>query len=264
MSKNMRIDQLLRQRQLVESRSEAQRLIMAGRIRVDGQLVIKSSKMVSPEAELTVEPGPRYVSRGGEKLAAAIKAFDLGVNGRLCADVGASTGGFTDCLLQHGAARVYAIDVGKGQLHWQLRNDPRVVVIESTNARYLDQLETEVHLVTIDVSFISLRHILPPASRWLIEEGEVVALVKPQFEAGRGKVGKGGVVRDMGIHRQVLENVILIAEDAELFPAGLLPSPLLGPKGNREFLLWLVRDDPAIPRGSMIESALMASPGQLS
>ena len=211
MARVERIDILLVERGLADSRAVAQRWIMAGQVRVDGQVVIKSSKRVSSGAEISVDLGPRFVSRGGEKLSAALDAFDIDVNQMVCADVGASTGGFTDCLLQNGASKVYAIDVGQGQLHWRLRNDPRVVVMERQNARYLQRLDEKVNLVTIDVSFISLGLIFPSITRWLTPDGQVIALVKPQFEAGRESVGKGGVVRDRQVHRKVVEDVITTA-----------------------------------------------------
>jgi 23S rRNA (cytidine1920-2'-O)/16S rRNA (cytidine1409-2'-O)-methyltransferase len=183
-----------------------------------------------------VDEGPRFASRGGLKLAHALERFDLDVRGRICADLGASTGGFTDCLLQQGAERVYAVDVGYGQLDWRLRQDPRVVVMERTNARYLEPLPEPIDLVTIDVAFISLRLVLPPARRILRPSGEIVALVKPQFEAGKGQVGKGGVVRDPAIHREVLISIAdwLAREGYAL--CDLTASPLLGPAGNVEFL----------------------------
>ncbi|HEC33852.1 MAG TPA: TlyA family RNA methyltransferase [Chloroflexi bacterium] len=233
-----RLDRLLVEQGLVESRALAQRFIRAGEVRVAGQVVDKPGTMVATAAPITLARRPRFVSRGGEKLETALTRFGLEVTGWLAADVGASTGGFTDCLLQHGAARVYAIDVGYGQLAWRLRNDARVVVMERTNARYLQRLPEPVDLVTIDVSFISLGLILPRAVDWLRVEGQVVALIKPQFEAGRREVGKGGVVRDPAVHRRVLERVVRIAADLGLGLQGLIPSPLLGPAGNREFLGW--------------------------
>ncbi len=239
MARNERIDILLVERGLADSRAAAQRLVMAGQVRVEGQVVIKSSRRVPTTVHIAVDPGPRFVSRGGEKLSAALEAFNIDVNHFVCADVGASTGGFTDCLLQNGAARVYAIDVGQGQLHWRLRNDSRVVVMERQNARYLEGLAERVNLVTIDVSFISLGLIFPSVTKWLTTDGQVIALIKPQFEAGREVVGRGGVVRDSQIHRQVVEDLIVISEKNNLFPRGLLRSPILGPKGNVEFLLWL-------------------------
>ncbi len=236
--KKERLDRLLVERGLADNRSQAQRLIRAGQVRVDGQVVDKPGAEVSGGALIVLAARPRFVSRGGEKLEAALVRFGLRVEGRVAADVGASTGGFTDCLLQHGAARVYAIDVGYGQLAWELRNDPRVVVMERTNARYLERLPEPVDLVTMDVSFISLELILPRVVGWLGPGGEVVALIKPQFEAGRREVGKGGVVRDAAVHRQVLQKVVSAAASLGLGMQGLIASPLLGPAGNREFLGW--------------------------
>ncbi len=235
----VRIDQLLVERGLAESRSLAQRLVMAGKVRADGQLVHKASTKVAADTPVEVAEGPRYVSRGGEKLEAALAAFDLQPVGWICADIGSSTGGFSDCLLQAGAERVYAVDVGHGLLHWKLRNDSRVVLMERTNARHLVSIPERVQLVVIDVSFISLRLIFAQTSHWLQEGGQVVALVKPQFEAGKGEVGKGGVVRDPEVHQKVLEQVMEAAASERLAPSGLIRSPLLGPKGNVEFLLWL-------------------------
>ncbi len=203
---------------------------------------------------IEVASGPRFVSRGGEKLQAAMETFAVTVEGRLCADVGASTGGFTDCLLQHGAARVYTIDVGKGLLHWKLRNDARVVVMEKTNARYLEALPERVHLVTIDVSFISLRKLLPVVVGWLEPEGDVIALIKPQFEAGPDRVGKGGVVRDPAVHRDVTQRVLDFAIKLSLAPQGLICSPLRGPKGNIEFLAWLRKDAQARSTDDLLEA----------
>jgi 23S rRNA (cytidine1920-2'-O)/16S rRNA (cytidine1409-2'-O)-methyltransferase len=236
-----RLDVLLVERGLAESRSQAQRLVMAGEVRVDGQVVLKAATTVNPDADLEVVSRPRYVSRGGDKLEAALVAFDVKVSGRICADIGSSTGGFTDCLLQHGAKRVYAIDVGKGILDWKLRQDPRVVVMESTNARYLDSLPEPVSLVTIDASFISLRTFFPVIKGWFAEgSGGVIALIKPQFEAGRGQVRRGkGVVRDPLVHKEVLLTVLRAAQEYGYFAHGLVRSPLLGPKGNAEFLAWL-------------------------
>jgi 23S rRNA (cytidine1920-2'-O)/16S rRNA (cytidine1409-2'-O)-methyltransferase len=199
---------------------------------------------------------PRYVSRGGEKLAAALQAFAIEVRGAVCADVGASTGGFTDCLLQAGAARVYAIDVGHGLLHWKLRADPRVVLMERTNARYLERLPEAVDFVSVDVSFISLRLILPAVRRWLKAGGQVVALVKPQFEAGREQVGRKGVVRDVEVHKQVLIRILGTARELGLGARGLIRSPLRGPKGNQEFLLWLVEGAPSLPERGLLEPTL--------
>jgi 23S rRNA (cytidine1920-2'-O)/16S rRNA (cytidine1409-2'-O)-methyltransferase len=244
----VRLDVLLVERGLAESRAKAQALIMAGQVRVAGQTALKPATAISSESVLTVDSGPRFVSRGGEKLDAALEAFAIDVTGLICADVGSSTGGFTDCLLQRGAARVYAIDVGKGILHWKLRNDPRVVVMEETNARFVESLPENVDFITIDASFISLKILLPVVKKWIPDEGEgigeqrlgVVALIKPQFEAGKKDVSRGdGVIRDPEIHRQVLNDVLAYAVQEGFAVQGLVKSPLLGPKGNAEFLVWL-------------------------
>ncbi len=233
-----RLDVLMAERGLTESRNRAQRLIRAGEVRVDDQVVDKPSTAVPEDAEITLEAKPPFVSRGGKKLAAALERFGIDVTGTVATDVGASTGGFTDCLLQRGARRVYAIDVGYGQLHWKLRNDPRVVVMERTNARYLKRLPETVDVVTVDVSFISLELILSAAMGWLTDDGQVVALIKPQFEAGPKHVEKGGVVRNPEVHRRVLEDVLDAAAELGLGLRGLMPSPLRGPAGNVEFLAW--------------------------
>jgi 23S rRNA (cytidine1920-2'-O)/16S rRNA (cytidine1409-2'-O)-methyltransferase len=243
-----RLDLLMVERGLVESRSMAQRLVMAGQVRVDGQVVLRSAANVSPDVRVEIEQGMRYVSRGGEKLQAALESFKVEPSGKVCADVGASTGGFTDCLLQHGAARVYAIDVGRGILDWKLRQDERVVVMEKTNARFLERLPEAVQMVTIDVSFISLKVMFPALRDWFFTgggadqpaQGTIIALVKPQFEAGRQQVSRGkGVIRDALIHRQVLMDVLGEASGQGLIVRGLIRSPLIGPKGNVEFLTWL-------------------------
>jgi len=248
-----RLDLLLAERGLVESRSLAQRLVMAGKVRVEGELILKPSQMVASESNLSIDEGDQYVSRGGEKLAAALHAFGLNPAGLVCADVGASTGGFTDCLLQNGATRVYTIDVGKGILHWKLRQDPRVIVMEDTNARYVKRLPEPVDLVTIDVSFISLKVLLPVTQGWFLPENDdtflrlagknhkkIIALIKPQFEAGRKQVSRGeGVIRDPAIHRNVLMDVLSFTRTLGFEVCGLVRSPLLGPKGNVEFLVLL-------------------------
>jgi 23S rRNA (cytidine1920-2'-O)/16S rRNA (cytidine1409-2'-O)-methyltransferase len=247
MPKKTRVDLLLVERGLVESRSLAQRLVMAGQVRAAGQVVDKPSTKVDENVALTVERGPQFVSRGGEKLAAAFERFALNVKGLICADVGASTGGFTDCLLQHEAAKVYAIDVGQGILHWKLRNDPRVVVMEGTNARFVEQLPEPVSFATIDASFISLKILLPVVKHWaslprpeLEERCEVLALIKPQFEAGRKEAARGkGVVRDPKVHQQVLRDILTFSLEEGYEIKGLARSPVLGPKGNVEFLAWL-------------------------
>jgi len=231
-----RLDLLVAQRGLADSQQHAQRLIMAGRVTVGDQVVDKPGTRVPSGSEVTVKAGSPYASRGGFKLAAALEAFALDVRGWTIADVGASTGGFVDCLLQQGVIRAYAIDVGYGQLAWKLRQDPRVVVMERTNARYLETLPEPVDLVTIDVSFISLKLILPAASGWLREQGQIVALIKPQFEASPEQVEEGGVVRDKAVHRAVLEDLAAWAESQALGLMGLIRSPLTGPAGNVEFL----------------------------
>jgi len=241
----VRADVLLVTRGLAESRSQAQRLILAGQVRAGGQLVPKPAVLLSADTPLEVLRGPRFVSRGGEKLLAALEAFPVTVADKVCADVGASTGGFTDCLLQHGAAKVYAIDVGKGILHWKLRNDPRVVVMESTNARHVEALPEPIALATVDASFISLKVLLPVMRGWFDKEGgDVVALVKPQFEAGRKEAARGrGVIRDPAVHRRVLAEVLAFAQEHGYRVRGLKRSPVLGPKGNVEFLVWLTIDE---------------------
>ncbi|MBX3006272.1 MAG: TlyA family RNA methyltransferase [Anaerolineales bacterium] len=234
-----RADLLLVQRGLAETRSQAQRLLMAGQVRVNGQLVDKAGALLPEDAAMELAARPPFVSRGGEKLQAALDGFAISVEGWVAADVGSSTGGFTDCLLQRGAAKVYAIDVGKGQLHWQLRQDGRVVVMEETNARNVAALPELVDGVVVDASFISLKTLLPVFQSWLKPGGQVVALIKPQFEAGKKEVARGkGVIRDASVHRRVLEDTLAFVSQRGLALRGLLRSPVLGPKGNVEFLLW--------------------------
>ncbi|MFH2104040.1 MAG: TlyA family RNA methyltransferase [Chloroflexota bacterium] len=260
----IRLDLLLVERGLTESRAKAQAVIMAGQVRVDGQLVGKPATLVDAGSQLHVETGPRFVSRGGEKLAAALEVFQLELTGRVCADVGASTGGFTDCLLQQGAARVYAIDVGKGILHWKLRTDRRVIVLEETNARHVKSLPETVSLVTIDASFISLKILIPVVKAWLspasgkVPGGEVIALIKPQFEAGRRQSARNkGVIRDPEVHRQVLTDLLTFAQELGFGVQGLIRSPLLGPKGNLEFLVWISLGDPLnVDVAGLVESVL--------
>ncbi len=241
-----RLDLILVGRGLAESRQRAQRLIMAGQVLVDGRVVDKPGTRVSQEADITLKATLPYVSRGGLKLEAALDHFAVEVAGVVAADVGASTGGFTDCLLQRGASKVYAIDVGYGQLAWRLRNDPRVVVMERVNVRYLEGLPELVDLATVDVSFISLELVLPAVIGFLKSDGEIVALIKPQFEAGRKQVGKGGVVRDPTVYRAVLRKVLLWAQEHGLVVRGLMTSPLKGPAGNVEFLAHFVRPEPGV------------------
>lgn len=257
-----RLDQLVHTRGLTTSREQARRLIMAGEVLVDGQVVDRPSANVAGEATIKVKARPRFVSRGGDKLDAALSYFGLDVAGRVCADLGASTGGFTDVLLQRGAVRVYAIDVGHGILDYRLRLDPRVVVMEKTNARYLAALPEPVQLVTVDASFISLKLLLPVAKGWLplAGGGEIVALIKPQFEAGRRQVGKGGIVKDPAVHRQVLTDLLGWAAANGLPPAGLLRSPIKGTEGNTEFLLWLTPfNTPTFDIEAAIANALLDS-----
>jgi 23S rRNA (cytidine1920-2'-O)/16S rRNA (cytidine1409-2'-O)-methyltransferase len=251
-----RLDLVLVARGLAESRSVAQKLILAGEVFIGASRADKAGTLVATDAPVHVRQGLPFVSRGGLKLQAALEAFEIEATGLVCADVGASTGGFTDCLLQRGAARVYAIDVGYGQLDWKLRRDSRVVVLERTNARYLTSLPEPIALAVIDVSFISLALILPAVMNWLAAEGQVVPLVKPQFEAGREQVGKGGVVRDAAIHADVLQRVLSWANAHGLTPLGVMQSPLTGPAGNVEFLAHLRR---MAPREASEISAMVAA-----
>lgn len=256
--KPLRLDLLVHRLGLASSREQARRLIMAGQVRVDGQLVAKPGARVSPTAHVSVEASAPYVSRGGLKLERALDVFGISPEGRVVADVGASTGGFTDVWLQRGAAKVYAIDVGYGQLAWSLRQDPRVVVMERTNARYLAALPEPIDLASVDVSFISLALILPRVYDWLVEGGQCVALVKPQFEAGAALVGRGGVVRSAETHRLVLERVVEGAQAGGWRVLGLIRSPLRGPAGNIEFLAWLGKEGevPAADVQKAVELAL--------
>ena len=235
-----RLDTELVARGLTVSREQAKRLILAGAVRVNGQLAGKASDTVVADADVQITSAEKFVSRGGHNLEAALTAFQMDPTGKRCVDIGASTGGFTDCLLQHGASHVHAVDVGKGQLAWKLRQDPRVTVQDEVNARNLlpSQIGTPVDLVTIDTSFISLTKILPAAEQLLRPGGELIALIKPQFEAGRADVGKGGVVRDAGVHERVQAEVIDFAtRTLGLRLVGRCESPLLGPAGNKEFLV---------------------------
>ncbi|MEZ4710522.1 MAG: TlyA family RNA methyltransferase [Caldilineaceae bacterium] len=271
-----RLDLLLVERNLAESREKARRLIMAGEVLVNEQVWDKPGRAAPTDAAIRVRTPLPFVSRGGGKLAAALDAFQLDVAGLCALDVGASTGGFTDCLLQRGARLVYAVDVGYGQLAWKLRSDPRVVVLDRTNIRHLDALPPapdgqppRVDLAVIDASFISLELVLPPTLRLIDANAHVVALIKPQFEAGKESVGKGGVVRDAKVHRRVLQKTLDMAHKLGLIACGLIVSPLLGPAGNLEFLAWwqkglcaagsLQNDLPATDIGAMIEQSLLAA-----
>lgn len=254
--RKQRLDLALVERGLVESRERARAQIMAGDVRVNDQVVRRPAIAIHQTDQVSLAQPPPYVSRGGFKLAKALDSFELDVHGLTAVDVGASTGGFTDVLLQRGCRRVYAVDVGHGQLAWRLRADPRVVVLERTNVRFLAALPEPVDAAVVDVSFISLSLVLPVVLRLLTDEGWIVALVKPQFEAGRGQVGKGGVVREPAIHREVLENVLGFATELGLTVGGCVSSPILGPAGNREFLVWLRRTGDGIAVSDVIDAVL--------
>ncbi|MCK5397212.1 MAG: TlyA family RNA methyltransferase [Thermoplasmata archaeon] len=238
----IRLDKLLLIKNLVSSRQKAQALIAAGQVMVNQQLVDKAGTMVADNSAIEIKETCPYVSRGGYKLGAALEHFNLSPAGYICLDVGASTGGFTDCLLQNGAVKVYAVDVGYGQLAWKLRQDSRVSVMERTNARYLqpDNLQDSLDLAVIDAAFISLKLLIPPLLSLFQKNISIIALIKPQFEVGKGKVGKGGVVRDPDLHQEVIDDIIGFCADLGLHSKGVIPSPILGPKGNTEFLIYLV------------------------
>jgi 23S rRNA (cytidine1920-2'-O)/16S rRNA (cytidine1409-2'-O)-methyltransferase len=250
-----RLDLALVARGLAESREKAQALIVAGLVKVDGRSGQKSAELVGPEAVLYVETSDGFVSRGGEKLEHALATFGLDVKGLVCLDAGASTGGFTDVLLRRRAKKVYAVDVGHGQLDWRLRSDRRVVVMERVNVRTLASLPEPVDLAVADLSFISLRLILPTIARLARPEAPIVALVKPQFEAGKHQVPRGGVVRDPAIHRRVLLELWNWALENDLTPRGLTPSPIRGPAGNVEFLLWLTNEPSRSPGTAALAEA---------
>jgi 23S rRNA (cytidine1920-2'-O)/16S rRNA (cytidine1409-2'-O)-methyltransferase len=234
------LDKLLIDRGITQSRERAQALILAGKVLVDDHPAIKAGQKVSADSRLRLrgEDIP-YVSRGGLKLEHAIKTFSIVVENLVAMDVGASTGGFTDCLLQHGARRVYAVDVGYGQLAWKLRQDPRVVPIERHNIRYLpaEMIPEPVQIATVDASFISLKLVIPAVLPFLDHDARMIVLIKPQFEAGKDKVGKGGVVKDTRIHEAVCDSIASYCTELKLGVTGITPSPVLGPKGNREFLM---------------------------
>ncbi len=235
----VRLDVMLAERGLAESREKAQALVLAGEVLVNGVKAQKPGQSVAPDASLEVLSRPAYVGRGGLKLKAALDRFGIEVTGRVCLDVGASTGGFTDCLLQHGAAKVHAVDVGAGQIDWKLRSDPRVILHERLNARYLrrEEVGEPIDLAVCDVSFISVTLILPAVAPLLQSDGEMVILIKPQFEVGKGQVGKGGIVRDPELHRSACRRI----EDAVRlmsYRTDIIESPILGAEGNREFLLY--------------------------
>lgn len=249
--KRERIDKLLLERGIATSRTRAQALVMAGAVLVDEQLVYKPSEMFALDASIRLkgsgDPASRYASRAGAKLEAALHQFELDVNGLLCLDIGASTGGFTDCLLQNGARKVVAVDVGHNQLDWRLRNDPRVEVREGVNARYLKpaDFDQQFDLVSIDVSFISATKILPAIVPLLTGRARIITLIKPQFEVGKGEVGKGGIVTDPARHQRVVSEINRVAEELGLRVFGVIESPIHGADGNKEFLaLYQLFDNP--------------------
>lgn len=261
-----RLDVLLVERGLQESRQKAQATIMSGLVFVDGQRVDKAGTAVSPEASVEIRGHTlRYVSRGGLKLEKAMTTFGLTLEGKTCADIGASTGGFTDCMLQNGAQKVYAVDVGYGQLDWKLRTDPRVVCMERTNARYLtrEQIPDPLDFASIDVSFISLKLIFPALFQLLKEDGHIACLIKPQFEAGREKVGKKGVVRDPAVHLEVLENFMVHAKESNFTVLGITYSPIRGPEGNIEYLGYLKKGLSEEQREMDLAAVVNASHGEL-
>ena len=248
MGKRERLDLVLVQRELVSSREEGRRRILAAEVLVNDQPLTKASVLVDQAAEVRLKAVSPYVSRGGLKLEKALGEFQIDIEDKVALDVGASTGGFTHCLISHGARRVYSVDCGYGQLDWKLRNDPRVVVLERRNIRYLEasDLPSLADLATIDVSFISLRLVLPKVKALLSGGGDIIALIKPQFEVGKGKVGKGGVVRSNAEHARVIEEIKEAAMGLGFTTQDVTESPLLGPKGNKEFLIHLTDPDSRI------------------
>lgn len=244
MPQKIRMDHLLVRRGFFSSRTDAQKAVLSGAVRALSQIVQKSSQVFDPDVDIEILKKSRYVSRGGEKLEAALKSFSVNPEGKVCIDIGSSTGGFTDCLLQHGATKVYAVDVGYGQLALLLRNDPRVIVMEKVNARYLKNTDFQesIDLAVIDVSFISLENILPAAKPLLKANGQILALIKPQFEVGKGKVGKGGVVRDEALRLEAVKKIEEFSKEIGLDSRGVIQSPLKGPAGNVEYFIYLVRN----------------------
>ena len=261
MSNKTRLDVLLTERGLLDSRQKAQATIMSGIVIVNGQRVDKVGTAVSNDALIEIRGTTLpYVSRGGLKLEKAMQTFPLTLTGKICADIGASTGGFTDCMLQNGAKKVYAVDVGYGQLDWKLRNDARVVCMERTNARYLthEEIPEELDFASVDVSFISLKLIFPALYGLLREGGEIACLIKPQFEAGREKVGKKGVVRDPAVHLEVLEHFLIHAKENHFTVLGITYSPIRGPEGNIEYLGFLRKSeepDAAVDLQAIVEAS---------
>ena len=261
-----RLDVLLVNRGLATSREKAKAIIMSGIVFVDGQREVKAGSSFDDKVSIEVKGSTlKYVSRGGLKLEKAMKHFDVTLAGKVCMDVGSSTGGFTDCMLQNGAVKVYAVDVGHGQLDWKLRNDPRVVCMEKTNIRYVtpDQIEEPVEFASIDVSFISLTKVLGPVKELLTDNGEIVCLIKPQFEAGREKVGKKGVVRDKNVHKEVIHMVMEYAQSIGFTLCNLEFSPIKGPEGNIEYLLHLSKDADHSVGQLDVEAVVEASHGTL-
>jgi 23S rRNA (cytidine1920-2'-O)/16S rRNA (cytidine1409-2'-O)-methyltransferase len=237
MPKKSRLDQLLVGRGFFQSREQARRAILAGNVSVGTRIAAKPSELLDEQTEIAVKPTRKYVGRGALKLESALERFDVDLQGTTALDIGASTGGFTDCMLQRGAERVYAVDVGYGQLDWKLRNDPRVIVLEKTNARFLtrDQVQELVDICTVDVSFISLTLILPNAVALLKPEGVILALIKPQFELQRSEVGKGGIVRDPRLHQKAQDKIVAFVADLGHVVAGIAPAAIRGADGNQEF-----------------------------
>ncbi|MBQ7974299.1 MAG: TlyA family RNA methyltransferase [Clostridia bacterium] len=258
----VRLDVFLTSNNLVSSRERAKALIMAGQVYVDNQKADKAGMMIDSECKTVEVRGEqlRYVSRGGLKLEKAMQEFPIVLDGVVAMDIGASTGGFTDCMLQNGAKKVFAVDVGYGQFAWKLRNDERVVNMERTNIRHVtsEQIGEKLDFASIDVSFISLKLVLPVAAELLKEDGQLVALIKPQFEAGREQVGKKGVVRDSKVHEQVINNVVGYAQDCGFYVSGLGYSPVRGPEGNIEYLAWLTKKDMGFECSEALVSELVA------
>lgn len=257
MAPRIRLDQHLVDIGLLETRSRARAMILAGDVLVNGIPETRAGHPVLEKDDITLRQKPRFVSRGGEKLDHALEVFEIDATNMVVADLGASTGGFSDCLLQRGAARIYAVDVGHGQLDLRVRDNPRVVVMEKTNARFIETLPEQVDLVVIDVSFISLSLMFPVVAKILKPGGVCVPLIKPQFEAGRDEIGKGGVIRDPAIHRLVLERTIVLAQTNGLATVGLVASPLQGPAGNIEFLAKLERNGTDGDISSLVNAAMV-------
>ena len=244
MAEKIRLDYAVFEKGFAPSREKAKAMIMAGQVYVNNQKAVKAGTEIKSDDLIEIRGGaPKYVSRGGFKLEKALEVFPVSLNGKICMDVGASTGGFTDCMLMNGAAKVYSVDVGYGQLAWKLRCDGRVVNLERTNFRYAteEQIKDKIDFASVDVSFISLRHILPNLNSFLADGGSAVCLIKPQFEAGKEKVGKKGVVRDAGVHIEVVENTVNLAVGNGFSVVGLDFSPIKGPEGNIEYLIYLLK-----------------------